>query len=161
MERSLQKAAAISSRREKISEEAERESIKIKQVEFMEDKIGQEFDGLVSGVISAGAFVELTETLTDGLIPVAAMEDDYYIFDQDRKQLVGQRTRCVLGLGAHVRVRLLRADRRLRQIDFALVDAVWRKLSAEEVGKTKRKSAGSKSSRFNSKRHPGKQRKRR
>ena len=161
MERSLHKAAAISSRREKISEEAERESIKIKQAEFMEDKVGQEFDGVVSGVISAGVFVELTDTLTDGLIPVAAMEDDYYIFDKDRKQLVGKRTRLVLGLGANVRVRLLRADRRLRQIDFALIKADWRKQSAAETREMKKRTPESKNHRNKSKRAPGRRRKRR
>jgi len=161
MEHSLQKAADISSRREKISEEVERESIKIKQAEYMEDKIGQEFDGVVSGVISAGVFVELTETLTDGLVPVAAMEDDYYIFDPERKQLVGKRTRRVLVLGASVRVRVLRADRRLRQIDFALVDAAWRTQSAEETREMKNRNSGTKKSRFKPKQVYGKRRKRR
>lgn len=161
IEKSLHKTASVSSRREKTAEEVERESIKIKQAEYMEDKIGQEFDGVVSGVISAGVFVELTETLTDGLISVAAMEDDYYVFDRDRRQLVGERTRQVLGLGAAVRVRLLRADKRLRQIDFALVDAAWRKMSADETGKMKRRNAASDAVKKRTKRHPGRRRRRR
>jgi ribonuclease R len=121
LERFLRKAADISSQREKIADEAERESIKIKQVEFMEDKIGEEFDGVISGIVQSGAFVELTDTLIEGLVPVAMMRNDYYVFDPDRRQLVGERTRQVLRLGARVRVRVVRADRRLRHIDFELV----------------------------------------
>ncbi|MBM3265286.1 MAG: S1 RNA-binding domain-containing protein, partial [candidate division Zixibacteria bacterium] len=126
LEKSLRKSTDISSRREKVAAEAERESVKIKQAEYMENRIGEEFDGVISGVVATGAFVELADTLIEGMIPVSAMRDDYYVFDPERRQLVGRKTRKTVTLGARVRVRVTRADRRLRHIDFELVEADFR-----------------------------------
>lgn len=138
--RILDKAAESSSRREKLANEAERESVKIKQAEYMEGRIGEEYDGVISGIVPSGAFVELSETLIDGMVSVATLHDDYYVFDPDRRQLVGDRTRKILALGFPVRVRVVRADRRLRRIDFELVDT--------ELPVEKSESKGQKSRRF-------------
>lgn len=135
--RFLDKAAESSSRREKLANEAERESVKIKQAEYMEGQIGEEYDGVISGIVPNGAFVELSETLIDGMISVATLHDDYYVFDPDRRQLVGERTHKVMALGFPVRVRVVRANRRLRRIDFELVDT---ELPVEKNGARGQKS---------------------
>lgn len=119
----LRKAADISSQREKLAEEVERESVKLKQTEYMEGKIGEEYEGVISGVVQSGIFVELEDSLIDGMVHISNITDDYYVFDRDRRQLAGTRTKRVFRLGARVRIRVLRADRRLRRIDFELVRA--------------------------------------
>ena len=121
LDKMLRKTADISSQREKQAEKAERESIKIKQVEFMEGKIGEEYEGVISGVVQSGIFVELEDSLIDGMVHVSNLVDDYYVFDTDRRQLVGERTKRVFRLGSRVRIRVLHADRRLRRIDFELI----------------------------------------
>ncbi|SVD96886.1 uncharacterized protein METZ01_LOCUS449740, partial [marine metagenome] len=117
----LRKTSEIASQREKRAEEVERESVKIKQAEYMENKIGEEFDGVVSGAVPSGVFVELEESLIDGLIHVSDLTDDYYQFDRDHRRLIGARTQKVFRLGVKVRVRVIKADRSLRRINFALV----------------------------------------
>ncbi|MBI4553651.1 MAG: ribonuclease R [Candidatus Latescibacteria bacterium] len=118
----FRRAAEIASRREKLAEEVERESVKIKQVEFMEGKIGEVYEGIISGVVQSGLFVELEDSLINGLVHTSTLTDDYYVFDRDRRRLIGERTKRVFRLGDRVRVRVTRADRRLRRIDFELVD---------------------------------------
>ena len=76
--------------RRRTAAEAERASIKYKQVEFLEDKVGAEFEGIISGVIEAGIFVQLSENLCEGLVPIHSMEDDYYLYDEATYSLVGK-----------------------------------------------------------------------
>lgn len=107
---------------EQLAATAERASIKYKQVEFMGDRLGQEFDGTVSGVTEFGLYVEVDESKCEGMIPLRMLLDDYYEFDERNFCLVGRRFRKRYGLGDKVRIRVERANLERRQLDFALVD---------------------------------------
>jgi ribonuclease R len=113
--------ALRSSEREVAAAEAERDSIKMKQVEFLAGRIGEEFDGVISGVTDRGLYVELDETRADGMIRIAAIGDDYYTHDQKRYRLVGERTKKEYALGDRIRVRLTAARVAERELDFELV----------------------------------------
>lgn len=115
--------------RERTATEAERESIKYKQVEFLEDRVGQSFTGIISGVIEAGIFVELDESLCEGFVPARTMEDDYYAFDSDAYALVGTQKGKILRLGDPVEVEIAGTDMKRRTVDMLLV----RTLSVEQV----------------------------
>ena len=99
---------------------AERSSIKYKQVEFMMDKIGEEFKGVVSGVTDWGIFVEL-ENKCEGLVPVSSLDDDFYIFDEKNYCLVGRHTQQKYQLGDELTVEIVRANLEKKQLDFRLV----------------------------------------
>lgn len=107
---------------EQLAATAERASIKYKQVEFMADRLGQEFEGSVSGVTEFGLYVEVDENKCEGMIPLRMLLDDYYEFDERNFCLVGRRYRKRYGLGDKVRIRVERANLERRQLDFALVD---------------------------------------
>ena len=107
---------------EQVAANAERESIKYKQVEFMGDRIGQEFDGKVSGVTEFGLYVEVDENSCEGMIPLRMLLDDYYEFDERNFCLVGRRYHKRYALGDKVRIRVERANLERRQLDFSLVD---------------------------------------
>lgn len=107
---------------EQLAATAERASIKYKQVEFMGDRIGQEFDGTVSGVTEFGLYVEVDESKCEGMIPLRMLLDDYYEFDERNFCLIGRRYHKRYGLGDKVRIRVERANLERRQLDFALVD---------------------------------------
>ncbi|MDX1907874.1 MAG: ribonuclease R [Bacteroidia bacterium] len=109
------------SERERTAAEAERASVKYKQVEFIEDKIGQQFTGLISGVIESGFFVMLDENMCEGLVPVHSLKDDYYTFDEKSYALRGRATGNVLRLGDPVTVTIAGTDLRRRTIDMTLV----------------------------------------
>jgi ribonuclease R len=100
--------------------EAERASVKIMQVEYMQRHIGDEFEGLVSGVVNYGIFVELNDTLVEGMVHVRNMDDDYYEFDQRNYTLVGRRTGRKFRLGDTVRVKVLSVNPERAEIDFVL-----------------------------------------
>ncbi len=108
----------IASQREQDATEAERDSIKIKQIEFMEERLGEEYWGVVSDVKPYGLFVELEDFMVEGLIHVRILEDDYYNFDDRTYMLVGRHTGKKYRLGDRLRVQVVRADRRSKQIDF-------------------------------------------
>ncbi len=110
-----------SSEREVIAANAERASIKYKAVEFMRDRMDQEFDGHISGMKEWGIFVEVDDTHIEGMIPIRELGDDYYIFDEDNYEFVGRSSRETFTLGDAVRVRIKRADLDKRMLDFALV----------------------------------------
>lgn len=118
----LAQIAAQATEREIIAQEAERESIRAKQMEFMMDHLGMEFDGVISGVTAFGFFVEIPEFLVEGLVAVRDLMDDYYVFDEKRLQLKGERTRNVYRLGDTVRVSVARIHREMRKLDFILVN---------------------------------------
>ena len=106
---------------EQVAATAERASIKYKQVEFMGDRIGQEFDGTVSGVTEFGLYVEVDENKCEGMVPLRMLLDDYYEFDERNFCLVGRRFHKRYGLGDKVRIRVERANLERRQLDFALI----------------------------------------
>ena len=117
----FEKLCVHASEREVIAAEAERASIKYKMVEFMQDKIGQFFDGHISGMSDWGMYVELDETHIKGMVSLREMEDDLYQFDENRYEVYGRRKGRVFTLGDAVRIRVKRADLQRRQLDFELV----------------------------------------
>jgi ribonuclease R len=120
MQKRLPRIGEITSERERMADEAERESIKIKQVEFMQDKLGEEYEGLISGVVPFGFFVRLDTLLSEGLVRVSNLDDDYYIFDERRHRWVGQKTKKIYKLGDRVKVQVTRVDKDQKEIDFVL-----------------------------------------
>lgn len=117
----IEEQLKYASNRERTASEAERDSIKYKQVEFLEDKVGVEFDGVISGVIESGIFIELEENLCEGMVPVYSIEDDHYNFDEGKYALVGRNSGRTLQLGGKVRVRIKSTDMKRRTIDMELV----------------------------------------
>jgi len=114
------KYSEISSDMEQKAEEAERDLEDIKKCEYMEEHIGEEFNGIISGVTSFGIFVELENTI-EGLVHVENMRDDYYNFDEYLVSLIGERTRKVYKMGDKIRIKVIGTDRVLKRIDFEVV----------------------------------------
>ncbi len=117
----LSSICEISTSMEIRAQEAERESIRIKQVEFMERHIGDIFEGIISGVTGFGIFVEIPEYLVEGLVHIDTINDDRYIFNQETYTLTGHRSGRVFKLGDPVRVRVVRVVKEIRKIDFLLI----------------------------------------
>jgi ribonuclease R len=113
-----------SSEREKRAAEAERASIKYKQVEFMASAEKKEYDGLISGVTEWGIYVEIVETKCEGMIRLADMTDDFYEFDEKNYRITGRKTRKVYTLGDKISVRVKKTDIDKRLIDLVFADAV-------------------------------------
>ncbi len=116
----LSEVAKQTSRAERRADEAEREVEKLKKVEYMLDRIGEVFEGVISGVTSHGMYVELPNTV-EGMVRLSDMDDDYYIFDEAAYQLVGEHTRRTYKLGQRVKVEVVGADKALKTIDMLLV----------------------------------------
>lgn len=112
--------AETSSEREKIAQKVEREAIQIKMAEYMQEKVGEEYDGVISSITSFGMFVELENTV-EGLIRFENLGEDYYIYDENRKTLFGERTKTIFKIGDSIRIRVIRANKELREIDFERV----------------------------------------
>lgn len=110
------------SEREQVAAVAERASIKYKQTEFMAERIGQEFEGVISGVTEFGLYVEDKLTKCEGMVPLRDLTSDYYEFDEENYRLVGRRTRRVYNLGDSVRFRVEQANLERRQLDFSLIE---------------------------------------
>ena len=119
--RQAERYAKQSSDREKIAQKVERDSVDLKMAEYMQDKIGNEYDGIISSITSFGVFVELENTV-EGLVRFADLGDDYFIYDEDRKTLLGERTKILYKIGDKMRIRVIRADKVSRQIDFEKID---------------------------------------
>jgi len=122
LEENMPEIARICSERERVAEEAERETEDLKKVEFMKMHEGEIFEGIISNVTSFGMFVELDNTI-EGLVRLSSMDDDYYIFNEKNYSIMGERTRKVYKIGNKVNVQLARADVAARQIDFILVQS--------------------------------------
>lgn len=142
-----------SSEMEQLAANAERSSIKYKQVEYMADHLGEVYKGIISGVTEWGLYVELEENLCEGLVPVRDLADDYYDLDEKNYALVGRRHGSRYRLGDKVTIKVARADIDRRQLDFVLVDDQGR-LLCEPRG-------GNHQPRRSPKDRPGKQRRRR
>ena len=113
------KRAENCSIRERTATKVEREAIDIKKAEFMEDKIGNEYEGIVSSVTSFGIFVELENTV-EGLIRFENLDDDYFIYNEERRELIGERTGKIYKIGDKVNVRVIYADKLTRKVNFEL-----------------------------------------
>ena len=111
-----------SSNMEQIAANAERASIKYKQVEFMSERLGQTYDGVISGVTEWGLYVELNENKCEGMIPIRDLDDDYYEFDEKNYCLRGRRKNRIYSLGDAITVKVARANLEKKQLDFALVE---------------------------------------
>lgn len=118
----LEEICNHSSERERNAINAERLSVKLKQIEYLQGKVGTDFHGVVSGITNFGIFVELSHTLAEGLIKFRDMEDDYYIFDEKNYTITGKRSGRKIRLGDKVNVKLVRVDNEKREIDFTLLD---------------------------------------
>ena len=112
------KYAEQSSEREKIAQKAERDSIDLKKAEYMEDKIGEVYDGIVSGVTNFGLFVELENTV-EGLIRFENLGNEYFEYDDMHKQLIGEQTKTVYKMGDKIKVQVIEANKNLRKVAFA------------------------------------------
>ena len=112
------------SEREALAADAERASVKYKLVEFMMDKIGQEFDGTVSGITEWGMYVEIIPTKIEGMVPLREIRSDFFEFDEKRYRLVGKRTHKVFLLGDPVRIRVKDANLEQKLLDYELVEEV-------------------------------------
>lgn len=116
-EKLLEKVAIATSKLERRAEEVEREVAKFKKAEYMEDKIGEVYQGVISGLTNWGIYVELPNTI-EGLVPIVKLEDDYYNYDEKIMCLVGERTGRIFRLGETMAVEVVSVDKRLRTIDF-------------------------------------------
>jgi ribonuclease R len=118
----LHNIADESSQSERRADEAERGLMEWKKMKFMEHRIGEDFDGLIISVTKFGFFVELTDLFVEGLVPLNTLDDDRYIFHEDTRQIIGQRSRKTYGLGNRVRVLVDRIDPVEKKIQFAVIE---------------------------------------
>jgi ribonuclease R len=118
MRTTIPDVASHCSSTERRADDAEREFIQLKKVEFMRDKLGDVYDGYITGVANFGLFVELKDYFVEGLIPLKYMDDDHYVFHEKRHFFKGRRHGKVFRLGDAVKVQVLRVDRERREIDF-------------------------------------------
>ncbi|MEO1256027.1 MAG: RNB domain-containing ribonuclease, partial [Bacteroidota bacterium] len=118
---SFEELCLHSSEREKRAADAERASIKYKQVEFMQGMLGQAFEGIVSGVTEWGIFVEIIETKCEGMIRIADLDDDFYEFDEKNYRVIGRSNKRIITLGDQLSVLVAKTDIDRRTIDLEMV----------------------------------------
>ena len=106
---------------ERKSDDAERETDRLKMAQYMQEHIGEEYNGLISGVTGWGIYVELENTV-EGMVPLNEIEDDFYEYEEENLRVVGKRTGKVYMLGDEVRVKVIRTDIQARTIDFMFVE---------------------------------------
>ena len=138
-------ACNYASQREVVAAEAERASIKYKLVEFMQDKLGQEFTGHISGLTEWGMYVEIEPTKIEGMVPLREVKSDFFEFDSERYRLVGRRSHRVFNLGDEVKIRVKKANLEQSLLDYELVEAdiPFAKPAPETpAGKTSDKTSG-------------------
>ena len=126
--RELHDIAEESSQSERRADEAERELMGWKKVKFMQDRVGEDFAGLIVSVTKFGFFVELTDLFVEGLVPLSTLTDDRYVYHENTKQIIGQRTRTTYSLGQRLRVIVDRIDPVEKKIQFAVQEEPQRKL---------------------------------
>ncbi len=120
------------SEREQIAANAERDSIKYKLIEYMVDKVGQEFDGVVSGLTEWGMYVEIKPEMIEGMVALREMKSDFFDFDEDNYRIVGKRTKKIYRLGDQVRIRVKSANLEQRLLDYELVEATDNRPQSEK-----------------------------
>jgi ribonuclease R len=118
----LHNIAEESSHSERRADEAERELMEWKKVKFMQDRVGEDFDGLITSVTKFGFFVELTDLFIEGLVPLNTLTDDYYTYHENTRQIIGQRSRTTYSLGQRIRVLVDRIDPVEKKIQFAVLE---------------------------------------
>ncbi len=117
----FEQMCAKSSQREMEAVSAERDSIKFKQVEFLMNKIGETFEGVITGVTDWGIYVQESNTLADGMVRLATIKGDFFEHEAAKYRIKGQKTGKTYSLGDAVKVKLTAADKEARQLDFELV----------------------------------------
>ncbi len=117
----LEKICKHCSEMEKVASSAERDSIKYMQVKFLKNKIGEVFDGVISGVTEWGLYIEITKNKCEGLVKVSSIKNDHYVFDEKKYALIGYRTKVSYQLGQKVKIKIQKADLERKQMDFVLV----------------------------------------
>ncbi|MFW8599943.1 ribonuclease R [Desulfobacterota bacterium M19] len=122
---SQEEAAEFLSKRERVAVDAEREMVDRLKVRYMEDKVGEEFDGLISGVSSFGLFVELSESFISGGVAIKDLNDDYYEIDEKNHRLVGRRQHKIYQIGTPVRLRLISVEKSRRRINFVIINPTY------------------------------------
>lgn len=120
-EKVLPEICKQSSIMEQNAEKAERESIKLMQTDYISKHLGSEYDGIISGMMQYGIFVEIMDILVEGMIRFRDMEDDYYVYDEKRHMAFGRRKKKTLKAGQKVRIKVIRVNKESKKIDFALV----------------------------------------
>jgi len=118
----LREIAEESSLRERRADEAERELMEWKKVKFMQDRVGDDFDGLIISVTKFGFFVELTDLFVEGLVPLSSLTDDRYTYHENTREIIGQRSRRIYSLGQKIRVLVDRIDPVEKKIQFAVFE---------------------------------------
>jgi ribonuclease R len=141
LDEDLPEIARHTSEMERRADEAERELLQWKKVRFMADKVGDEYEGYVTGVAAFGLFIELVEHFVEGLVHISSMADDYYRYLESSHTLQGENTRKVYRLGDRVRVQVVRVDLERRQIDLGLVEILESLREDERRRGPKRSSA--------------------
>jgi ribonuclease R len=134
----LHDIAEESSQSERRADDAERELMEWKKVKFMQDRVGDDFDGLITSVTKFGFFVELTDLFVEGLVPLNTLADDYYTYHENTRQIIGQRSRKTYSLGQRIRVLVERIDPVEKKIQFAILEEAPRP-SASHKSKRKRR----------------------
>ena len=136
----LHEIAEESSQSERRADDAERELMEWKKVKFMQDRIGEDFDGLITSVTKFGFFVELTDLFVEGLVPLNTLTDDFYTYHENTRQIIGQRSRKTYSLGQRIRVLVDRIDPVEKKIQFAILEEAPRQPAPRPSGrKAKRK----------------------
>jgi ribonuclease R len=150
----LPEIAKHTSEMERRADEAERELLQWKKVRFMANKVGDEYDGFITGVAPFGLFVELTDHYVEGLVHISSMADDYYRFVEQQHILKGENTRKVYRLGDKVRVQVVRVDMERRQVDLGLTEILDRVRADERARGPQRSKVRTKTERRSTQR-PG------
>jgi ribonuclease R len=101
--------------------QAEREAVKILQIQYLEQHVGKEFSGIISGVSEYGVYIEITDNLIEGMVRLKDLNDDYYIFDEKNFQLVGRHRKKKYRIGDKVKIRVHKLDKEKKWIDFIIV----------------------------------------
>ena len=135
----LHEIAEESSQSERRAADAERELLEWKKVKFMQERIGDDFDGLITSVTKFGFFVELTDLFVEGLVPLNTLTDDFYTYHENTRQIIGQHSRKTYGLGQRIRVLVDRIDPVEKKIQFAVLENVARPSAKSSSRKSKRK----------------------
>ena len=136
--------ADVSSQRERRAEQAERESLLWKKIVFMRDKIGRDFDAFVTGVASFGVFVMLQDFFVEGLVPMSALGNDFFVYEEKQHRLRGRSSGATYRLGDAVRVRLVEIDEVRRRLNFRLAEAAAaapRRTTARQTAAAERPAA--------------------
>jgi ribonuclease R len=131
----LHEIAEESSQSERRADDAERDLMEWKKVKFMQDRVGEEFDGLVTSVTKFGLFVELTDLFVEGLVPLNTLTDDRYTYHENTREIIGDRSRKIYRLGQRLRVLVDRIDPVEKKIQFAVIEEA----PVRKVGKRRRK----------------------